>query len=320
MFRPEVKSKIGEDIAILVKLDNHPWNYLCECGDASALTVKEYQNCNAVFISHTHMDHFANFDAVLRHQIGMQRKVTICGPEKIARQVQSRIRSYNWNLVEADAICYEVREVLSTGETLVFELAPPLWALQPQKSIAGNTIFEHKDFKVTAVLLDHKTPVLAYKFEEPDRIKIDLSSSGFQGGKWVKDLKLAFEQQDKTAQITIDGKDYVAATLFHLLHVQKGDSVGIIMDHAANEENHAKIRQHFEGCRIVFMESFYKAEDKALADLNYHSYSTMSAKVMRAANVQMPVPVHFSRKYSEQEVQELIAEFELALKEYTSLG
>ena len=95
MFQPEVKSKIGEDISILVKVDNHPWNYLCECGDASGLRVKEVQNCNAVFISHTHIDHFVNFDAVIRHQIGVQRRIVICGPKGIAQQVQSKIKSLN---------------------------------------------------------------------------------------------------------------------------------------------------------------------------------------------------------------------------------
>jgi ribonuclease Z len=91
MFNAEIKSKIGEDICILVKPDNHPWNYICECGDASGLTVKETHNANAVFISHTHIDHFVAFDNVVRHQIGIQRKVIICGPKGIAQQVQSKI-------------------------------------------------------------------------------------------------------------------------------------------------------------------------------------------------------------------------------------
>ena len=84
MFEAEIKSKREEDISILVKLDNHPWNYLCECCNASNLTIKEIQNTNAIFISHTHIDHFVNFDTVIRHQIGIQRRVVICGPKGIA--------------------------------------------------------------------------------------------------------------------------------------------------------------------------------------------------------------------------------------------
>jgi len=84
------------------------------------------------------------------------------------------------------------------------------------------------------------------------------------------------------------------------------------MDHAATEANHTKIKELFANCRQVLIESFYKHEDQELAVLNYHSYTTESAKVMNAAKVKEAIPVHFSRKYNEEEVQELIKEFEKA--------
>lgn len=313
MFKPEVKSKIGEDICILVKLDNHPWNYLCECGDAGDLTVKEIQNSNAIFISHTHIDHFVNFDDVIRHQIGIQRKIVICGPKGIAQQVQSKIKSYTWNLIEKGSIIYEIREVLSENEIHVFEIEPPIWQLEEKGVIKNNIIFEEKNFVVTATLLDHKIPTLAYKFKENDTTKIDIQSSGFKGGKWVKELKEAFEENYGYKVIHIEGKDYKAIELFHLLKIQKGDSIGIIMDHAATKENHSKIKNHFFQCRKVFIESFYKEEDREQAELNYHSYSSMSGKIMYQTQVKEPIPVHFSRKYKEDEIKVLIEEFENAI-------
>ncbi len=315
MFKAEVKSSIGEDISILVKPDNHPWNYLCECGDASSLTVKELQNCKAIFISHTHIDHFVNFDAVVRHQIGIQRRVIICGPKGIAAQVQSRIKSYTWNLIEKGAIIYEIREYFSEGKMIIYEVEPPLWELKRITEVDGGVIYKQESFEVSAVLLDHKIPTLAYKFKAKDTTKIDIAASGFNGGKWVKALKEAFEKADKDLIIPIEDQEYKAADLFHLLHIQEGDSLGIIMDHAANADNHKKIKQHFFNCRQVFIESFYKEEDKEQASLNYHSYSTMSGKIMREAEVKDPVPVHFSRKYKEEEIKELVREFEVALKE-----
>lgn len=310
MFKAEVKSKIGEDICILVNLDNHPWNYLCECGNASDLTVKDVQNSNAIFISHTHIDHFVNFDAVIRHQIGIQRRIIICGPKGIAQQVQSKLKSYTWNLIEKGAIIYEIREMLSENEINVVEVEPPLWELTEKGRLQTNVIFEEKSFFVTAILLNHKIPTLAYKFKENDTIKIDIQASGFKGGKWVQDLKAAFEKKDSTRIVSIEGKDYHASELFHLLHVQEGDSVGIIMDHAANEENHSKIKEHFFKTRNVFIESFYKNEDREHAELNYHSYSSMSGKIMRQTQVKEAVPVHFSRKYTADDIQLLIEEFE----------
>lgn len=314
MFQSEIKSQINEDISILVQLDNHPWNYICECGDASNWTVKEVQNTNAVFISHTHIDHFVNFDMVIQHQIGIQRRVVICGPKGIAVQVQAKLKSYTWNLIKKNAIVYEIREMLSENEIKVFEIEPPLWDLVEKTTLKSKLLFQEKNFVVTGILLDHKTPTLAYQFKEKDTIKIDIQASGFRGGKWVKELKEAFEQNDLEQQITIEDKNYLAKDLFHLLHVQKGDSLGIIMDHAANSDNHANIVRHFSHCQKVFIESFYKNEDKAFAETNYHSYAAMSGKVMRAAKVLNPVPVHFSRKYGAEEIEVLVGEFEEALK------
>jgi len=315
MFQSEIKSQINEDISILVQVDNHPWNYICECGDARNWTVKEVQNANAVFISHTHIDHFVNFDNVIRHQIGIQRRVVICGPKEIATQVQAKLKSYTWNLIEKGAIVYEIREMLSENEIKVVELEPPFWELVEKNRLKSNVLFQEKGFVVTGILLDHKTPTLAYKFQEQDTIKIDLQASSFRGGKWVKILKEAFERNDSERSITIEDKTYLAKDLFHLLHVQKGDSLGVIMDHAANSDNHAKIIQHFSHCQKVFIESFYKNEDQAFATTNYHSYAAMSGKIMREAKVLNPVPVHFSRKYGTEKIEALVKEFEVALKE-----
>jgi len=313
MFTAEVKSRIGEDIAIIVQPDNHPWNYLCECGDAMDITVKEFQNSNAIFISHTHIDHFVNFDSVIRHQIGIQRRIVICGPKGIAQQVQSKIKSYSWNLIQEGAISYEIRELISANEIVIYEVEPPIWELKKLKTIAGNIIFQEKGFNVSAILLDHKIPTLAYKFQEYDTVKIDIQSSGYKGGKWVKELKDAFEAKDLDKIILIEDRKFKASELFHLLHIQKGDTVGVIMDHAANAENHAKIKAHFSNSRKVFIESFYKDEDKVQAEANYHSYASMSGNIMKKSNVQEPIPVHFSRKYKEEDISELIGEFNMAL-------
>ncbi|GAA3517804.1 ribonuclease Z [Aquimarina addita] len=314
MFYPEVKSTIREDISILLKLDNHPWNYICECGDASNLTVREVQNTNAIFISHTHIDHFINFDTIIRHQIGIQRRVTICGPKNIAKQVQARIKSYTWNLIKKGAIIYEIREVLSNQEIKIYELEPPVWELKEIRTIKDSIIFKEKHFTVNYTILDHKTPSIAYKFKENDLVKIDLKESDFKGGTWVKELKNAFKNQMDDQIITVEDKKVKAKELFHLLHLKKGDTIGIIMDHLACKQNHDKIRSHFFMCRKVFIECFYKNEDRQQAEINFHSYADMSGKIMQETEVKEAIPVHFSRKYNEYEINELILEFESALK------
>lgn len=112
MLQAEIKSLLKEDISILIKVPNSGKHYLCDCGEASLLTVKEVQSLSAVFISHTHIDHFSNFDGIFRHQIGSGEKVVIVGPKNIHLQVEARLKSYTWNLIDENAIVYEIREIV----------------------------------------------------------------------------------------------------------------------------------------------------------------------------------------------------------------
>lgn len=315
MFLPEVKSKPNEDISILVRKANHSFNYICECGDASQLTVKECQQTKAIFLSHTHIDHFINFDFVLRHQIGIGQRIVVCGPTGITQQIQSKIQAYQWNLIESDSITYEIREIHQNGQIRKSEIHPPQWEIIDLGISQSKEVYSNEAFDVSCVILDHKTDSVAYLFKEKDRVKINLAESGLTGGAWIQTLKHAFEEGNPKLEIKIGNDVYEAQDLFHLLDIKQGDSLGIIMDHAANEANHQKIKELFQGCNRVFIECFYKEADKEYAASNYHSYSVQSARIMQACRVKDAIPVHFSRKYNEAEVQELINEFNRELNE-----
>jgi len=312
MFLPELKSQANEDICLLIKLDNHTPYYICECGDASWLSVKDCQNAEVIFISHTHIDHFVNFDTILRHQIGIEKKVVICGPMGIAAQVQSKIKAYTWNLIEAGSMAYEIREIISPQEIHLYEIEPPKWELRKTGIIQENTILKNDRFQVNFTILDHKIPSIAYLFREVDTVKIDLSKGSFRGGSWVRELKMAFEQEMPENEVVVEGITYAAEDLFYLLEVKKGASLGVIMDHAPSTENHAKIKALFSACNKVFIESFYKLEDKEFAEINFHSYSQASGHIMRECGVKEAIPVHFSRKYKLEDIKLLIQEFEEA--------
>ncbi len=311
MFKVEVKSQQDEDISILIKVDNHSFNYLCDCGEAKNLSVKECQNINAIFISHTHIDHFVNFDTILRHQIGVGRKIVICGPRGIINQVQNRIKSYCWNLIEKDAITYEIREIHSTNKIVSATLKPPLWEQEEVKEIDTNHIFEEKDFNVKFEILNHKTDSICYLFEEKDKTKIKLKDD-FKAGKWVKELKDAFDNGKDNLSINVNGQVYLSKDLFDMISVQKGQKVGVIMDHNADFDNHKKIKTLFSECDLAYIEAFYKDEDMEFAQKNYHSYASASGKLMKETKVKKAIPVHFSRKYSADDILELITQFEKA--------
>lgn len=307
MLQAEIKSLLKEDISILIKVPNSGKHYLCDCGEASLLTVKEVQSVSALFISHTHIDHFSNFDGIFRHQIGSGEKVVICGPANIHQQVEARLKSYTWNLIDEKAIEYEIREIISKEEINVYTLRPPHWNLEFVKT--QNFLYEDEYVNVDFAVLDHKTDSVAYLFKEKDSVTFNEGASGFRKGKWISELKAAFENNDPNKEIEIEETVYKAEELFSLLTRNPGFKLGVIMDHAASEENYEKIKAVFEGADMVYIESFYKDSDQDFAELNYHSFASASGKIMNECKVKEAIPIHFSRRYTETDQEEIETAF-----------
>ncbi|AYZ10715.1 peptidase [Chryseobacterium arthrosphaerae] len=307
MLQAEIKSLLKEDISILIKVPNSGKHYLCDCGEASLLTVKEVQSVSALFISHTHIDHFSNFDGIFRHQIGSGEKVVICGPGNIHRQVEARLKSYTWNLIDEKAIEYEIREIISKEEINVYTLRPPHWNLEFVKT--QNFLYEDEYVNVDFAVLDHKTDSVAYLFKEKDSVTFNENASGFRKGKWISELKSAFENNDPNKEIEIEETVYKAEDLFSLLTRNPGFKLGVIMDHAASEENYEKIKAVFEEADLVYIESFYKDSDQDFAELNYHSFASASGKIMNECKAKEAIPIHFSRRYTETDQEEIETAF-----------
>ncbi|GEJ45630.1 peptidase [Chryseobacterium sp. ON_d1] len=312
MLQAEIKSLLKEDISILIKVPNSGKHYLCDCGEASLLTVKEVQSLSAVFISHTHIDHFSNFDGIFRHQIGSGEKVVIVGPKNIHLQVEARLKSYTWNLIDENAIVYEIREIVSKEEINVYTLRPPQWKLEFVKT--QHFLFEDEYVNVDFAILDHKTDSIAYLFKEKDSVTFNENASGFRKGKWISELKNAFENNDGEKEIEIEGAICKAVDLFHLLTRNAGYKLGVIMDHAADENNYKKIQAVFGEADLVYIESFYKDTDQEFAKVNHHSFASASGKIMNECRVKEAVPIHFSRRYTESDQEEIETAFYKAFR------
>ncbi len=307
MLQAEIKSLFKEDISILIKVPNSAKHYLCDCGEASLLKVKEVQSVSAIFISHTHIDHFSNFDGIFRHQIGSGEKVVVCGPENIQRQIEARLKSYTWNLIDENAIEYEIREIVSEQEIKVYKIRPPHWNLEFVTT--RDYLFGDDYMNVDFAILDHKTDSIAYLFKEKDSVSFNENGSEFKKGKWISELKTAFENNETDKAIKIGGKVYQASELFHLLTRNEGYRLGVIMDHAADEGNYEKIKMVFGNADQVYIETFYKDEDREFAALSHHSFASASGKIMKDCKVKEAVPVHFSRRYTESDRLEIEAAF-----------
>lgn len=313
MITPHLKSRIHEDVCALLEFDNHSRYYLLDCGVASDLTVGECGNLEAIFVTHTHIDHFSNFDQIMRHQIGVGRKIVLCGPTNIAQQVASKLQGFTWNLLEKGHeknVVYEVREIRGEEDVEIFHLEAPDWEPVAQGSLGSSFIFKNEKFAVRYTLLDHGTPVVAYRFDEHPTVKINMKDCPHRPGPWVREVKMAFEAKDRAARIRIGEEIVPASELFTYLEEVPGASFGFIMDHAASPVNHAKIANLFANADEVWIEAFFTEIEKDLAVKNNHSTARASGEVCRRAQVKKAVPVHYSRRYHvESELAGLKAEF-----------
>ncbi len=70
---------------------------LFDLGDLSALSSRELMRVSHAFVSHTHMDHFAGFDRLLRVCLHRTEPLRLVGPPGFIEQVDHKIRAFTWN-------------------------------------------------------------------------------------------------------------------------------------------------------------------------------------------------------------------------------
>src|SRR5512134_4176578 len=83
---------------------------LFDLGQNEALGPTRLLRANDIFISHTHMDHFIGFDALLRVALGRGKTLRLYGPPGLIANVQGKLRGYTWNLVDGYPLAIQVRE------------------------------------------------------------------------------------------------------------------------------------------------------------------------------------------------------------------
>src|SRR5204863_505445 len=71
----------------------------------------------AVFVSHTHMDHFMGFDQLLRLFLARDATLRLYGPAGLADCVAGKLAGYTWTLTDEYAFTLEVTEITARETT-----------------------------------------------------------------------------------------------------------------------------------------------------------------------------------------------------------
>src|SRR5437016_4012396 len=75
---------------------------LFDLGELAGLSSRELLRLSHVFVSHTHMDHFAGFDRLLRVCLHRTGSLHLVGPAGFIDQVEHKLGAYTWNLLDEE--------------------------------------------------------------------------------------------------------------------------------------------------------------------------------------------------------------------------
>jgi ribonuclease Z len=281
---------------------------LFDCGDLGALSSRELMRVSHVFVSHTHMDHFAGFDRLSRVCLHRPMPLHLVGPEGFIDRVEHRMRSYTWNLVGDHSADFSLRvDEFSQGRIRraarfsarhAFALAQA-----PCPDLPDGVVLQEEAFRVDAVELDHGIPSLAFCLREPVRVNVwrgALDRLGLPVGPWLRDAKAAVRRglPGETRVALGDGRSLELSELSAgALRIGPGQAVAYVTDAAATPENQNAIVALARGADQLFIEAVFLERDRALADLTRHLTAADAGRIAGLAEVRHLHVFHHSARY-----------------------
>src|SRR3954447_6406746 len=88
---------------------------LFDIGDLGSLSSRELLRVSHAFVSHTHVDHMAGFDRLFRLCLHRPEPLILVGPPGFVDQIEHRVRSFTWNLLNEDSVDFQLRAMEYDG-------------------------------------------------------------------------------------------------------------------------------------------------------------------------------------------------------------
>ncbi len=314
------------DPAVYVGIKRSGDALLFDLGDLSALSHRELLKVKHVFVSHTHMDHFMDFDRLLRVHVPHKRQLNLYGPKGLATQVSFKLRAYTWNLIDEDQLDFVVTE-WRPDETAVVSYAVnrrhdfKVIELQ-RRSVTGLVeLVQLKDgSRVEVVALDHKgIDSLAYRLRSPVSSKIDatrMQQDALKPGPWIKSLQSDYASKQLQGQLDVHGTAYDKQYLAdRYLQAKASVSLVYLTDVGFDRANLRSLSEAFTPSNILISECSFQREERQRALDKAHLTSLHAAMIGALLGVNDLQVFHVSNLYAGRE-QEIQAE---ALREFSAL-
>ncbi len=309
-----------EDPGLYVRLLREGRALLFDIGYTNSISVRDALKVSDIFVSHTHIDHFIGFDSILRLHLKRERPLRLYGPEGFIDHLEGRLRSYTWNLIGDYPLVIEVSEIDERFISKAVFKASNLFERDNRRGIPfeGFLIID-SFFKVSAAILDHQIPCLAFCLQEDYHINIDkakLKSLNLPVGPWLGGLKTAIRKNLSDSVFKINGKEFTFAQLKDIARITRGQKISYVVDALGSEENIRKITALVQGSDILYIEAYFLDRDRHRAQERCHLTAKQAGRIAREAGIGKLVVFHFSPKYTdapEELVEESETEFHKSL-------
>ncbi len=313
-FHPRLINGPFDDPGLFIPFVFENRAILFDLGELHALSARDVLKITHVFVSHTHMDHFAGFDRLLRLFLGREKTLRLYGPDGFLNNVQGKLNGYSWNLVER----FTNRFVVEASEIHANEILTRRFPCR-RKFHPGETRRRPFDgvphvepsFAVSAILLEHDAPCLGFSFRERfhvNVIKEALAPLNLDAGPWLTRLKRAlYDEMDPGSEFTAPTRDsdeqrFVLGDLAErIIRITPGQKITYIADTAPTRSNMEKIVALAMDSDQLFIESAFLEKDKEIAKDKRHLTAWRAGAIAGKARVKQFRIFHFSPRYTDQE-------------------
>ncbi|CAH2599182.1 Metal-dependent hydrolases of the beta-lactamase superfamily III [Rhodovastum atsumiense] len=277
---------------------------LFDMGDLRALPTRKLLRVAHAFVSHAHMDHFGDFDWLLRLLLGRETTLGLYGPPGFIDQVAHKLGAYTWNLIRSYAgqLVLAVTEVAGDGRLLHARFASATAFMREDlPATAGDVLLETPVLRVRCAVLDHGTPCLGFVLEETAHVNIwrnRLDARGLPVGPWLRELKQAI-LRGAPDETMVGGQ--ALGTVRDLAVVVPGQRIAYVTDVRFTDANAARIVALARDADVLFIEAGFLDADAAQAARRNHLTAVQAGTLARRAGAKRLVPLHFSTRYSGQE-------------------
>jgi len=255
--------------------------FLFDCGEGTQVSLRRlnlrWKKISVIFVSHTHADHVTGIPGLLMlsSQVDRDDPLYIIGPPRIAEYIESSRR---------------VLDMYINYEIVVKEINAP------------GVVYSGEGFHVRAFLLRHTKPCYGYALEEdkrPGEFHVEKAEAlGVKRGpKW------AALQSGQIVQAE-DGTDVRPDQV--LGPERTGRKFSFVTDTLAFRE----IADEVAGSDLFVCEGMFEKALEESAREKKHMTAEQAAFIAKAAAVKKLALIHYSPRYTEYELKQVIKEAE----------